>query len=239
MKIALGIFIGIFICCVLFIVVAPDSAHEVIDRIHGNSDSNGELSVIPGDNSEGGVISSDEKPRTVIATSKPVVRGNRKNPVPKREQSSSPRNEPIVAVGPFVAVYSPPKREQSTPRNEREMLDWLKEHNYDVAHGQGFYRISWQMQKPTSSKPTAIVVRNDGKVVPQYGHTIVNRGGASSMGGRATVINNGMTTSAIAKYENGSWGIEITRSFNWFPGRDSIKNVLFRAKKIKELNDEN
>ena len=75
MKIALGIFIGIFICCVLFIVVVPDSAHEVIDRIHGNSDSNGELCVVPGDNSEGGVISSDEKPRTVIATSKPVVRG--------------------------------------------------------------------------------------------------------------------------------------------------------------------
>ena len=161
--------------------------------------------------------------------------GNRKNPVPKREWSNlfgstattQNRKNPV------------PKREQSSPRNEREMLDWLKEHNYDVAHGQGFYRISWQMQKPTSSKPTAIVVRNDGKVVPQYGHTIVNRGGASSMGGRATVINNGMTTSAIAKYENGSWGIEITRSFYWFPGRDSIENVWSKAKKIKEVNDEN
>ena len=38
MKIALGIFIVFFICCVLFIVLAPDSVHEAIDRIHGNSD---------------------------------------------------------------------------------------------------------------------------------------------------------------------------------------------------------
>ena len=41
MKIALGILIylvSILICSVLFIVLAPDFVHEVIDRIHGNSD---------------------------------------------------------------------------------------------------------------------------------------------------------------------------------------------------------
>ena len=38
MKIALGIFICVFIFCVLFVALAPNSVHEMIDRIHGNSD---------------------------------------------------------------------------------------------------------------------------------------------------------------------------------------------------------
>ena len=38
MKIALGIFIVFFVCCVFFIALAPDFVHEVIDRIHGDSD---------------------------------------------------------------------------------------------------------------------------------------------------------------------------------------------------------
>ncbi len=42
MKIALGIFIGFFICCVLFIVLAPNSVHKMIDRIQGNSDKHPE-----------------------------------------------------------------------------------------------------------------------------------------------------------------------------------------------------
>ena len=121
------------------------------------------------------------------------------------------------------------------------MLIWLEEHNYDVAYGQEFYRISWQMQKPTSSQPTAIIVRKDGTVVPQYGPNVVDSGdgGAVSRFGRATVTNNGMTTTAFAKYENGSWWIETTRSFYWIPDQDNIENVLPKAKKIKAVNDEN
>lgn len=206
MKFALG-----FLTCCLLVVIgtvvfAPEYTHEIIDWIHSNSDSKGDFFVVAGDNSEGGVIASDEKPTLAIATSEPDIIGT--------------------------------KREPFSPRNEREMLDWLKAHNYDVTYGQGFYRISWQMQKPISSKPTSIVVRNDGKVVPQYGRIEVIRG-AVVAGRRTTVTTNGITTAAFAKYENGSWWIETTRSFNWILGQDDIENVLSKAKKIAEVNGEN
>ena len=213
MKFALGFLTCCLLVVIATVVFAPEYSHEIIDWLHGNSDSAGKIYVVTGDNSEGGEIASDEKSIEIeIETSEPTVRYSR-----------------LV-----------PGREPSSPRNEREMLDWLKARNYDVAHEQGFYRISWQMQKPTSSKPTSIIIRKDGKVVPQYEHIVVNRGGgAVSIGGRATVTTNGITTTAFAKYESGSWWIETTRSFYWSPGQDSIENVLSKAKKMKEVNDEN
>ena len=205
MKFALGFLTCCLLVVIATVVFAPEYSHEIIDWLHGNSDSTGESYVATGDNSEGGEIASDEQPTYVISS----------------------KGIGIIA----------PKREPSSPRNEGEMLDWLKAHNYDVRHEQGFYRISWHMQKPTSSKPTSIVVRNDGKVVPLYGHIAVINGVAA--GRRVTVTTNGMTTTAFAKYENGSWWIQTTRSFYWSPGQDSIENVLSKAKKMKEVNDEN
>lgn len=232
MKIALGVFIGIFICCGLFIVLAPDSVHEVIDKIHGNSSSNGESSVVPKGDSGAGVIPSDEKPEPVE--------------VEVGEKLPPPINEPKSGVGESL----PPRFdrvERGTlaslrPRTENEMLDWLKENNYTVTEEPGFHRIYWQHLKPVSPKPTAIVVNGDGTVVPQYSsHMVASRGSIVSMGNNntSTVTNNGMTTTASTKYENGSWWIETIRSFDWNPRWDDINDVLSKAKKIKEMNDEN
>ena len=126
------------------------------------------------------------------------------------------------------------------PTNESEMLNWLKVHDYTVAEEQGSYRISWQNLKPISPKPTAIVVNGDGTVVPQYGRQSVASGGSIvSVGDNntSTVTNNGMTTTASTKYENGSWWIETIRSFVWDPSRDNINDVLSKAKKIKEIDE--
>ena len=254
MKIALGIFIGFFVCCVLFIVFAPDSAHEVIDRIHGNSDANGKLSVDPEDNSEGGVIPADEESEH---GEKEIYEGLTTDPAQPPEprnkdemiyeglttdpaQPPEPRNkDEMIYEGLTTDPAQPPE-----PRNKDEMLDWLNIHDYKVGKGQGFYRIYWINLKEVPSRPTAIVVQRDGTVVPQYGgRIVVNNGGASSVFGQATVTNNrtnnGITTTASTKYENGSWWIEVTRSFDWVPSQDKINDVLSKAKKIKEMDDEN
>ena len=165
MKFALGIFIVFFVCCVFFIVLAPDSVHEVIDRIHGNSSSNSGSSVVPQDDSGAGVIPSDEKPE-------PVELGQGAMLPPLADEL-----KPVRGVGASLP----------TPANEIEMLNWLKVHNYTVAEEQGSYRISWQNLKPVSPKPTAIVVNGDGTVVPQYGnHSVASEGGIVSVGDNNT-----------------------------------------------------
>ena len=224
MKIALGIFIGFFVCCVLFIVLAPDSVHEAIDRIHGNSDANGKLSVDPEDNSEGGVIPSDEKTETVSESSV-VPEGN-------SEEEWGPFDEKSEPV-----VMRKRKVTKSSPLTEDEILDWLERHDYDytVGEGQGFYRIYWRNLKEVSAKPTAIVVNNDGTVVPKYGgHSVTSGGSIVSTGNNNTytvINNNGIATTASIKYENGSWWIETIRSFDWVPSQDNINDVLSKAKK--------
>ncbi|MDE0085844.1 MAG: hypothetical protein OXU23_09055 [Candidatus Poribacteria bacterium] len=246
MKFALGIFIGIFISCVLFIVLAPDSVHEVIDRIHGNSDSNDETSTVPEDNSEGGVVTSDEKPEPPV-----VPEGNSEEDMGPSDEKSEP-----VEGKKIIWVKSLPSDEKSEPvkkkryykssapiepRTKDEMIDWLSVHNYRVEEGQGFYRIYWKNLKPVSSRPT-IVVRRDGTVVPQYGgHSVASEGSIVSVGNNntSTVTNNGITTTASTKYENGSWCIETIRSFDWVPSQENINDVLSKAKKIKEMNNEN
>lgn len=277
---SLGVFIGFFICCVLFIVLAPNSVHEVIDRIHGNSSSNSGSSVVPQDDSGAGVIPSDEKPEPVeekkVGTegaslpaltdeSKQTKRWYRSSapiegesiPAKKRYSTFAKEREstfapPVGSDAPVEDASLPaptdePKQTKrryrsSAPINESEMLDWLKANNYTVAEGQRFYSISWQNLKPVSPKPTGIVVNEDGTVVPQYGgHSVASRGSTASMGNNntSTVSNNGITTTASTKYENGSWWIETIRSFVWNPRRDNIKDVSSKAKKIKEMNDEN
>ena len=269
MKIALGILIGIFISCVLFIVLAPDSVHEVIDRIHGNSDSDGETSTVPEDNSERSVVTSDEKPEPPIVPEgnseedvEPVNRavritgvrteGNSEEDVrPSDEKSEPVEGEKIIWVKslPSDEKSEPVKKKRYykssapiEPRTKDEMIDWLSVHNYRVEEGQGFYRIYWKNLKPVSSKPTAIVVQGDGTVVPQYGrHSVASEGSIVSVGNNSTstTFNNGITTTASTKYENGSWWIETMRSFDWILNTDSIENALSKAKKIKEMNNEN
>ena len=225
MKIALGF----FICCVLFIILAPNSVHEVIDKIHGNSSSNGETSVVSKDDSGAGVMPSDEK-------SKPVeVEVGAKLPPPNDEPkpgvgASLPPRFDRVETGKFASL---------PPRTENEMLDWLKENNYTVTEEPGFYRIYWQHLKPVYPKPIAIVVNGDGTVVPQdSSHMVASRGSIVSMGNNtSTVTNNEMTTTASTKYENGSWWIETIRYFDWVPSQDNINDVLSKAKKIKEMNE--
>ena len=262
-TLALGVFIGFFICCVLVIVLAPNSAHEVINKIHGNSSSNSGSTVAPQDDSGGGVIPSDEKHEsgeisqgTILPqpTDKKNGQGAMLPPStdePKRTKRMYVSDAPIEGASLPPRVFA--RRPLPVPTNESEMLDWLNMRNYKVeVEEQESYRISWQNLKKVSSKPTAIVVKRDGTVIPQYGsHTVASRGGIVSVGDNntSTVVsagnststntNNEMTTTASIKSENGSWCIETIRSFVWDPSRDSIDDVLSKAKKIKEMNDEN
>ena len=269
MKIALGIFIGFFIGCVLFIVLAPDSVHEVIDRIHGNSSSNSGSSVVPQDDSGAGVIPFDEKPEPGDLGQGAILPPptDKKHgygvilPPPTDEPKQTKRQYSTFASERTKRKYrsSAPIEDASLPAdqlktvrgvdaslliptNESEMLDWLKVHNYTVAEGQGFYRIYWINLKPVSPKPSAIVVQGDGTVVPQYGnHSVASEGSIVSAGNNniSTAINSGITTTASSKYENGSWWIETIHSFVWDPSGDNINDVLSKTKKIKEMNDEN
>ena len=245
---ALGIFIGFFISCVFFIVLAPNSVHEVIDRIHGNSDSNGESSVVPKDDSGAGVIPSDEKSEPVEVEVGAKLPPPTDEPKPRLGAKLPPRFD-RVETGELAKL--PPRFDRVEtgtlaslrPRTENEMLDWLKENNYTVTEKPGFYRIYWQHLKPVSPKPTAIVVNGDGTVVPQDGsHMVANRGSIVSAGNNTSTVKNnenGITTTASIKYKNGSWWIETIRYFDWYPRWDDINDVLSKAKKIKEMNDEN
>lgn len=250
MKYALGFLVCCFLVIAGTVVLAPEYAHEVIDKIHGNSRSNSGASVVPQDDSGGGVIPSDEKPE-------PGELGQgAKLPPPTVEPKRTKRK---------YSTFAPPKRDKRMfrsdapikganlpadqlktvrgvdarlliPTNESEMLDWLKVHNYVVAEEQGFYRISWKNLQPVSSKPTAIVVQGNGTVVPQYGnHSVAGEGGIVSVGDNntSTVENNGITTTASTKYENGSWWVETIRYFDWDPNWDNINNVLSKAKKSR------
>ncbi|RKU16676.1 hypothetical protein C6501_05320 [Candidatus Poribacteria bacterium] len=256
MKTALGIFIGIFISCVLFIVLAPNSVHEVIDRIHGNSDSNGEISVDTEDNSEVDAIPSDEKTDTVSESSV-VPEDNSEEDVEPSDEKSEPAvktKHKVTKLPPLVKGKR--KVTKLPPLTEDEMLDWLERHDYTVGEGQGFYRIYWRNLTKVFSKPTAIVVSRDGKVDLRYEQTVVvNEDGASVVGqnvaingngnsvsnfGKASVTNrSGITNTASMEYRNGNWWIEVTRSFYWYPSLDSISDVLSKAKKIKETDNEN
>ena len=111
-------------------------------------------------------------------------------------------------------------------------------------------------RKPSSDKPTVIVVSRDGKVSVRYEQTVIYVDDAAVLGQNVVVKGrnnstvsvgrvsnysnrNGLTNTASMKYENGYWWIVTTHSFNWYIGRDRIENVWLKAKKIKEINDEN
>ena len=253
MKIALGIFIGFFICCVLFIVLAPHSVHEVIDKIHGNSSSNSVSSVVPQDDSGAGVIPSDENVELGQGAKLPPLTDE-----PKQTKQQYRRAELVLDDELETGSDAPIEGEWAelvlddeleigsdapiegesllAPTNEIEMLNWLEVHNYTVADEQGFYHIYWHNLKPVSPKPTAIVVNGDGTVIPQYSsssHMVASRGSTVFRGNNNTITNNGMTITVSTKYENDSWWIETIRSFVWNPRWDDINDVLSKAKKLR------
>ena len=235
MKIVLGFFMSFFVGVFLLVAFDPESAHEIIALIHGVRNPVSRPPVL-----ENGTETSNENLNDNSATTPQV----KSYPYIREYESSSPDDNSATTPRLF-----------QQPRNESQMLDWLEVHNYEVEKGYGIYYVSWRMRKRTSlSKPTAIVVRRDGTVVPRYEQTVVvNESGVAVVGqnvilnggysshsiwGKATINNNGITTTAslsnLYQDEDGYWWIEIIRSFGWVPGQDNIEEVWTIAKKITE-----
>ena len=231
MKIALVFLIGCLLVVVGTVVFAPEYVHEIIDRVHDNAVPAAKSQVLESENEHSNSQADQDHTTTTQSPKFVIIRRGGTIVVEDEDLATTPQ---LV----------------TQPQTEKQMLSWLRAHNYEVETGQGVYRISWQMRKRTSSKPTAIVVSRDGTVVPRYERTVVvNEDGAAVVGenvvlngsgcslsgrGRAVVTNRDrITTTASLTYENGSWWIKTTRSFLWIPSRNNINDVLSRAKKIK------
>lgn len=217
MKLALGLSVCCFLLIAGTVVLAPEYAHKIIDRIHGNLEHTTNPSRTESEKEGTSDTPLYTTPATTISVEKPVL-------------TTTP-------------IYTTPIEH---PRTKKEMLEWLRTNGYSVETRQWNYLISWQMFKRTNSKPSGSV-NIDGKVVDYHrGKISMSVGvGNSSINGNnvnqtisisdtsITVTNNGITTTFSIKHQNG-WGIETKRSFYWNLDRDHIKDVWLKAKKIKD-----
>lgn len=134
--------LGFLVCCFLVIagtiILAPEYAHEIIDGLHSNPSNPNRSQVSEGNNKNNNNEANEDD--TGIATS-----------------------EPDGESGVLRYIVSPIQ-----PRNKQQMLYWLNSEGYRVEAEQGFYRISWQTQEPTSSKPVSIRLKDNGTIISNY-----------------------------------------------------------------------
>ena len=203
-----------------FIALAPDSVHEVIDTIHGNSE-------VPRGNSEGGVIPADGKTKIIVGTADPVV-VNRKNSDSKRAQST-PHNESEMLDWLKANKYNVAQEQGFYRISWHYRKPFTSKSNAIIISRDG--TVSIRHEQP-------VVVYENGAIV--IGERNVDiKGSDCILIGRlnGSIRRNGFNISSVSmKYRNGYHWVEFKRSFDWFLG-NSIEDVWSKAKKIKEINE--
>lgn len=194
MKFALGFLTCCILVVVITVVLAPECAHKVIDKLHKNSKGTTKplLSKINSKNTNG----EANKENTFGDTGK-VVESSRKND--KRTTSNIqviPGNNEdggIITRPPTLPSnnehdntkagkkFGPSAQQMELPSAEIQLLEWLKTHNYKVSQVNGHYRIAWHTKKPLPYKPFRISINENGAVVPSYTPISVTGDGGTSI----------------------------------------------------------
>ena len=182
MKFALGL----LVCCILAIagtiVFAPEYAHEIIDKFHGNPENITKPQVRK-DNNENSNNKANEGNNIVDKSESPIQEGNAFYAPQRSNTENQKTSEPPVQKGYEV---------HTKPSTKEQLLEWLKSEDYRVAAGQGFYRITWIYRKPSLTKPSAVIISREGKVSIRYEKNVVIKvDGASILGQNVDVNGNG------------------------------------------------
>lgn len=239
---------GFSICCHLIIVgaiiFAPEYVKEILNRLHKNKQNINKTQVADRAKT---IINQDKENKINNNSINKSIDSKNKNT--NQEDSETKTNEQIKEndkgelnlevqkVNTFVKQFI------KQPQSEVQMLEWFKDQNYEVTTYHGNYNVTLHVKKPVPSEPTIISIDLDGTVIPSFplNAAVLKNvyGSTATTGGRVTVVNDGFTTSAFAKYEMGSWWIDITHSFEWDVDKESIKDIWLKAKKIILINDSN
>ena len=225
MKFTLGFLVCCFLVIVGTVIFAPEYAHEIIDRFHDKSTTHTTKPQVTESNNENS-NSIANKGKTFVSTSESVMQSENENGT-----SEADKNDIIVATSvPVIRMVVESENEHSNsrddnafatptpafptqtfkrPQTEQQLLGWLKAQGYRVEEGQEFYRISWQMQKPTSSKPVSICLKDNGTIIPNYGRRVVS--GINFAAGRKATINGYTITTSHGgvNYTLSNGGIDI------------------------------
>lgn len=236
--------LGFSICCHLIIVgaviFAPEYVKKLLNKLHKNNKNINTTEVT--DRTKIIVKQDNENEitdKSSISKNKNKNQEDRKKQTDEQlvENDKEELNLEVQKVNTFV------KQLIKQPHSEVQMLEWFKDQKYKISTRQGIYHVTMHIKKPAQSEPTFININLDGTVVPSYQRNAATVkdicGSSTTIGGQGTVVNDGFTTSAFAKYEMGSWWIAITHSFEWDVERESIKEIWIKAKKIRLINDGN
>ena len=125
---------------------------------------------------------------------------------------------------------------------EKQMLSWLKTHNYQVEklEERGLYLISSRERKRTFSEPSGIVITGSGTVVTLHNSTFTKRGSNVKFGQKyvSDIREDGISITASVTEEpdeNGYWWIETTRSFFWDSAQNNIEQVMSQAAALRSV----
>lgn len=240
--------LGLSICCHLItlgvVFFAPEFVYKVINMLHKNKININTTQVAE----SADIIKNQKKENNITDNNSENINVSNIKSI-NHEDTTLITNEPIEENNKgntsveVQKVNKTLKHFIKQPKTENQMIEWFKDQNYKVSSGNGFHNITMHINKPAQSKPAIISISLDGTVAPSYQHRAALHkniyGSTTTTGGRATVVNDGFTTSAFAKYEMGSWWIEIIHSFEWEVEKDSVKDIWLKAKKIRLINDGN
>ena len=211
MKFALGFLTACLLIILGIFFLAPEQAHEIIDKIHGKS-------AVQSDAFDAGTETEHtEGKATVPAT---TSESEKIDVVP----------EPITVES--ATVLSIEKQLLSWFGTHN--------YEVEVQQERGLYLISSRERKRTFSEPSGIVITGSGTVAT-IGNASTARWGKNVKFGQKYVSDireDGISITASVTEEpdkNGYWWIETTRSFFWNSAEDDVQQVMSQAAALRSV----